>query len=164
MKQKAAVSPAVVTFDGGGDMLVNVLNHTFDIGIGELQEIRSQLDARKLRVLAIVGDRSDPTQLPGVPTLKEQGIDLSVRKFRGLAGPKGTPAAVIAALESAVPKLLADPAFMRIYTANGLQPGFMPHAKYAAFIPSSAGKRKRSSRRRASSNELDIARCTCSVP
>ena len=133
LKQKAAVSPAVATFDGGGDMLVNVLNHTLDIGIGELQEIRSQLDARKLRVLAIVGD-SRISQLPGVPTVKEQGIDLSVRKFRGLAGPKGTPAAVITALESAVPKLLADATFKKIYVANGLQPGFMPHAEYAAFI------------------------------
>jgi tripartite-type tricarboxylate transporter receptor subunit TctC len=133
LKRKAGVSPAVVTFDGGGDMLINVLNHTLDIGIGELQEIRGQLDARKLRVLAIAGD-DRLKQLPGVPTLKEQGIDLSVRKFRGLAGPKGTPAPVIAALESAVPKLLSDPAFVRIYTANGLQPGYMPHAEYTAFI------------------------------
>ena len=133
LKRKAAVSPAVVTFDGGGDMLINVLNHTLDAGIGELQEIRGQLDARKLRVLAIAGD-ARLQQLPGVPTLKEQGIDLSVRKFRGLAGSKGTPASVIAALESAVPKLLSDPAFVRIYTANGLQPGFMPHAEYTTFI------------------------------
>ena len=133
LKRRAAVSAAVVTFDGGGDLLINVLNHTLDIGIGELQEIRGQLDARKLRVLAIAGD-DRLKQLPGVPTLKEQGIDLSVRKFRGLAGPKGTPAPVIAALESAVPKLLSDPAFVRIYAANGLQPGFMPHAEYTAFI------------------------------
>jgi putative tricarboxylic transport membrane protein len=133
LKRTAAVSPAIVTFDGGGDMLINVLNHTLDIGIGELQEIRGQLDARKLRVLAIAGD-DRLKHLPGVPTLKEQNIDLSVRKFRGLAGPKGTPAPVIAALESAVPKLLSDPAFVRIYTANGLQPGFMPHAQYIAFI------------------------------
>jgi tripartite-type tricarboxylate transporter receptor subunit TctC len=133
LKRRAGVSPAVVTFDGGGDMLINVLNHTLDVGIGELQEIRGQLDARKLRVLAVAGDQRLP-QLPGVPTLKEQGIDLSVRKFRGLAGPKGTPAPVVAALESAVPKLLSDPAFVRIYTANGLQPGFMPRAEYAAFI------------------------------
>jgi tripartite-type tricarboxylate transporter receptor subunit TctC len=133
LKRKAAVSPAVVTFDGGGDMLINVLNHTLDIGIGELQEIRGQLDARKLRVLAIAGD-DRLKHLPGVPTLKEQSLDLSVRKFRGLAGPKGTPAPVVAALESAVPKLLSDPAFVRIYTANGLQPGFMPHAEYTAFI------------------------------
>ena len=84
------MAPAVTTFEGGGDMLINVLNHTLDMGIGELQEIRGQLDAGKLRLLAVVGDERLP-QLPDLPTVKEQGIDLSVRKFRGLAGPKGTP-------------------------------------------------------------------------
>jgi tripartite-type tricarboxylate transporter receptor subunit TctC len=133
LKRRVTASPAIVTFDGGGDMLINVLNHTLDIGIGELQEIRGQLDARKLRVLAIVGGER-LKQLPGVPTMKEQGIDLSVRKFRGLAGPKGTPSGVIAALESAVPTLLSDPAFSKIYTANGLQAGFMTHAEYKGFI------------------------------
>jgi tripartite-type tricarboxylate transporter receptor subunit TctC len=133
LKQKAGVSAVVATFDGGGDMLVNVLNHTLDMGIGELQEIRGQLDARKLRVLAVVGDTRLP-HMSDVPTVKEQGIDLSVRKFRGLAGPKGTPAAAIAALERAVPQLLSDAKYKQIYTANGLQPGFIPHADYMTFV------------------------------
>lgn len=133
LKQKAAISPVVATFDGGGDMLINVLNHTLDMGIGELQELRGQLDARKLRVLAVVGDARLP-QLPDVPTVKEQGIDLSVRKFRGLAGPKSTPPAAIAALEAAVPQLLADPKYKQIYLANGLQPGFIAHTDYVGFI------------------------------
>jgi putative tricarboxylic transport membrane protein len=133
LKQKAGVTPVVATFEGGGDMLVNVLNHTLDMGIGELQEIRGQLDARKVRLLAVVGDARLP-QFPEVPTVKEQGIDLSVRKFRGLAGPKGTPPQVIAALEAAVPKLLADPKYKQVYTANSLQPGYMPHAEYGRFM------------------------------
>ncbi len=133
LKQKAGVAPAVATFEGGGDMLINVLNHTLDMGIGELQEIRAQLGAGKLRVLAVVGDQRLP-QLPNVKTVKEQGIDLSVRKFRGLAGPKGTPPAAIAALEAAVPKLLADPKYVAAYTSNSLLPGFIPHTAYVTFM------------------------------
>ncbi|MEQ1759258.1 MAG: tripartite tricarboxylate transporter substrate binding protein [Vicinamibacterales bacterium] len=133
LKQRAGVNPAIATFEGGGDMLINVLNQTLDMGIGELQELRPQLDARRLRVLAIVGDSALPA-LPGVKTVKEQGIDLSVRKFRGLAGPKNTPPAVIAALEAAIPKLLADPQYKAVYTANSLQPGFLPHAEYVRFM------------------------------
>ena len=133
LKQKAGVTPAVATFEGGGDMLINVLNHTLDMGIGELQEIAAQLDARKIRLLAVVGD-SRLSRFPEVKTVKEQGIDLSVRKFRGLAGPKGTPPAVIAAWEAAVRKLLDDPAYKKLYTTNGLLPGFMPHAEYVRFV------------------------------
>ena len=133
LKQKAGVSAAVTTFEGGGDMLINVLNHTLDMGVGELQELRSQLDAGNLRLLAVVGD-DRLAQFPDVQTVKEQGIDLAVRKFRGLAGPKGLSADVIAAWEAAIPTLLDDPEYRTLYTENGLQPGFMPHAEYVRFM------------------------------
>ncbi len=133
LKQKAGVSPVIATFEGGGDMLINVLNHTLDMGVGELQEISAQLDARKLRLLGVAGDARMP-QYPDVKTVREQGIDLSVRKFRGLAGPKGTSREVIAAWDAAVPKLLADPKYKALYTRNGLQPGFIPHAEYIKFM------------------------------
>jgi putative tricarboxylic transport membrane protein len=133
VKQRAGVAPIVATFEGGGDLLINVLNHTLDMGIGELQELRAQIDARKVRLLAVVGDARLP-QLPDVPTAREQGVDVAVRKFRGLAGPKGVSREVVAAWDAAIPKLLADPAYKRIYTRNGLQPGFVPHADYARFI------------------------------
>ena len=131
VKQRAGVTPIVATFEGGGDLLVSVLNHTLDIGIGELQELRAQIDARKVRLLAVVGDARLP-QFPDVPTAKEQGVDVSVRKFRGLAGPKGAPREVVAAWDAAIPKLLADPAYKRIYTRNGLQPGFVPARRLRA--------------------------------
>lgn len=133
LKQKAGVTAAVTTFEGGGDMLINVLNHTLDMGVGELQELRSQLDAGRLRLLAVVGD-DRLERFPDVPTVREQGIDLAVRKFRGLAGPKGMPADVIAAWETAIPMLLADPEYRKLYTENSLQPGFMPHAEYVRFM------------------------------
>jgi tripartite-type tricarboxylate transporter receptor subunit TctC len=133
LKQRAKVTPVVATFEGGGDMLINVLNHTLDMGIGELQEIRAQLDAGRVRILAVAGD-DRLSQYPDVRTVKEHGIDLSVRKFRGIAGPKGTPPAVIAAWEAAIPKLLADPSYQRIYTKNNLLPGFIPHAEYVKFM------------------------------
>jgi putative tricarboxylic transport membrane protein len=133
VKQRAGVTPIVATFEGGGDLLVNVLNHTLDMGIGELQELRAQLDARKVRLLAVVGD-SRLAQYPDVPTAKEQRVDVSVRKFRGLAGPKGTPPAVVAAWEAAIPRLLGDAAYTKVYTRNGLEPGFIPHAAYGRFI------------------------------
>jgi tripartite-type tricarboxylate transporter receptor subunit TctC len=133
LKQKAGVNPAIATFEGGGDMLINVLNHTLDMGIGELQEMRGQLDAGKLRLLGVVGDDRLP-QFPQLQTVKEEGIDLSVRKFRGLAGPKGTPPAIITAWEAAVRALLDDPEYKKIYTDDNLQPGFIPHAEYVAFM------------------------------
>ncbi len=133
MKSVTGVRAAVVTFEGGGDMQINVLNRTLDIGIGELGEIKPQLEVGKLRVLAVMGDNRIE-QLPDVPTAREQGVDVSVRKFRGLAAPKGTPADVVAAWETGIQKVLADPVYKKIYIGNGLQPAFIAHNEYGAFI------------------------------
>jgi tripartite-type tricarboxylate transporter receptor subunit TctC len=127
------VNPAIATFEGGGDMLINVLNHTLDMGVGELQEMRGQLDAGKIRLLGVVGEER-MAQFPDVQTVKEQGIDLSVRKFRGLAGPKGLPRDLITRWETAVRTLLDDPEYKKLYLADGLQPGFMAHDEYVAFM------------------------------
>ncbi len=133
LKAKAGVKPAIATFEGGGEMMINVLNHTLDIGVGEVQELKAQLEAGKVRLLAVVG-KSRLAQFPNLPTLREQGIDLAVVKFRGLAGPKGTPKEVIAAWEAAIPKLLADPKYKELYLKNNLEAGFIPHAEYVKFM------------------------------
>lgn len=133
IKQKTGVNASIVTFEGGGDMQINVLNHTLDIGVGEIGEIRPQLEAKKLKILAVVGE-NHLTLFPDVKTAKEQGVDVSAVKFRGLAGPKDTPPEVIAAWEAAIPKLLDDPKYKQIYIENGLQPSFMKHDDYVAFI------------------------------
>ena len=41
---------------------------------------------------------------------------------------------MIAALVSAIPRLLADPAYKKIYTANSLQPGYLAHTEYVTFM------------------------------
>jgi tripartite-type tricarboxylate transporter receptor subunit TctC len=86
-----------------------------------------------LRLLAVVGDKRLDL-FPDLKTAKEQGVDVSVVKFRGLAGPKNTPAAVVSAWEAAIPKLLEDPKYKKIYSENNLEPGFIKHDEYVQFM------------------------------
>src|SRR5579871_6104136 len=108
LKTAAKVNAAIVTHNGGGDMMINVLNGTLDMGVGEIDEIRAQLDGRKVRVLATFNPSRLPA-FPAVPTVSELGYHVVVSKFRGLAGPKGLPPAVIRIWEQAIQKVLADP-------------------------------------------------------
>jgi len=133
LKQASGVSAAVVSHEGGGDMLINVLNGTLDIGIGEVQEIRSQLEGKKVRILATFNAERLP-DFPDVPTVKESGFDVVLKKFRGLAGAKGVPAEIVAAWEKAVPQLLNDPEYKKVYGAESLVSDFVPHAAYVKFI------------------------------
>lgn len=133
LKAAAGVDTAIVTHEGGGDMMINVLNGTLDMGVGEIQELKGQIEAGEIILLASLTDeRIDG--FPDIPTVKESGYDVAVRKFRGLAGPKGLPADVIAAWETAVPKLLELPEYKALYEPNSLRAAFIPHAEYQAFI------------------------------
>ena len=126
LKRKMGVDAAVATHEGGGQMMINVLNGTLDIGVGEIQEIRAQLDAGKVRIMAALTDKR-LEKFPAVSTAKEQGVDLTVTKFRGLAGPKGLPKNVIAAWEAGVKKILASPAYKEEYEKENLIANFMGH-------------------------------------
>jgi putative tricarboxylic transport membrane protein len=133
LKQASGVQAAIVSHEGGGDMMINVLNGTLDFGVGEIQEIRSQLEAKKVRILATFNADRLP-DFPDVPTVKESGYDVVLKKFRGLAGPKGLPADIVAAWEKAVPQVLADPDYKKVYGTESLVPDFVPHAAYVTFV------------------------------
>jgi putative tricarboxylic transport membrane protein len=133
MSRLLGVKAAVVPHEGGGDMMINVLNGTLDIGMGEVQEVQSQLEAGKIRLLASLTDKRLET-LPNLPTAKEQGVNLSVHKFRGLAGPKGVSPEATAALEAGLKKVLADPAYKKVYLKDNLIPNPLGHQQAVAFV------------------------------
>jgi len=141
LKKLTGVNASVVTSEGGGETMINVLNGTLDIAIGELQELRSQLEGKQVRVLAVLADEPLP-QLPEVPTARDSGVDLVVRKFRGLAGPKGFSEDVAAIWDAAIPKVLADPEYKAQYEAAGLVPAFIAHKEYVSFVGSFAEEQK----------------------
>ena len=133
LKNAAKVNAAVVSHEGGGDLMINVLNGTLDAGVGEIQELRAQLAGKKVRLIgSFTAQRL--ADFPDLPTVKEQGFDVVVHKFRGLAGPKGLPADVIAVWEKALPQLLADPEYKKVYAQESLIVDFRGSAQAAELI------------------------------
>ncbi len=114
---------AVVPHEGGGDMMINVLNGSLDLGTGEIQEILPQLQAGRVRLLGVFDDNRIE-RYPDVPTAREQGFDVSVTKFRGLAAPKGLPPAIVQAWEQSVQKVLAKPEYRKLYETDNLIPAY----------------------------------------
>lgn len=133
LQEISAADVKIVSFEGGGDLMLSVLNGTLDIGAGEVAEISSQLDAGQVRILAFFTEQR-LAKYPDVPTAVEQGINLSLSKFRGLTGPKGLPAGVIRAWEAAIPKLLENPEYRKLYEANCLMPAFMGQKTFQAYV------------------------------
>jgi putative tricarboxylic transport membrane protein len=133
LKIAAKVNAAVVSHNGGADMMINVLNGTLDMGVGETEEIRAQLEGKKIRLLATFNDQRLPAY-PDVPTAKELGYNVVLPKFRGLAAPKGLPPAIVKIWEDAAQRILADPEYKVIYERDILLPNFLAHDNYGQFI------------------------------
>ena len=79
----------------------------------------------------------NPMRIPGypaLPTVTELGYPVVMQKFRGLAGPKGLPPAIIKTWEDVARKILADPEYKKSYSEENLVPNFMVHDQYAPFI------------------------------
>ncbi len=120
----AGVKAAIVPHDGGGDQMIGVLNGTYDIGIGEMQELNAQLEAGKIRLLASLTE-ARLAGLPQLPTAREQGFNVVVTKFRGLAGPKGMSDELAKTWEEALRRALELPAYKAAYTKENLIPLLM---------------------------------------
>jgi tripartite-type tricarboxylate transporter receptor subunit TctC len=121
LARAGGVKVPIVSHEGGADQMIGVLNGTYDIGIGEIQELQGQLEAGKIRLLATLSEKR-LAGLPQLQTAKEQGFDVVIRKFRGIAAPKGLPDSVAKTWEDAVRKVLEIPAYKAEYTKDSLTP------------------------------------------
>ena len=132
LARTTGVKAPIISHDGGGDQMIGVLNGTYDIGIGEIQELRGQLEAGKIRLLAVLTEKR-LDGLPQLATAKEQGFNVVVTKFRGIAGPKGVSDEVAKAWEDALRKALDTPAYKAAYTKENLIPMLMGRAEARKF-------------------------------
>jgi tripartite-type tricarboxylate transporter receptor subunit TctC len=93
-----------------------IADATKDLLGGQLQAMTASIPAalplaaeKRVRVLAVTGEKRIP-QLPDVPSWQEQGVaNANVVNYWGIVAPAGTPRDVVAALNGAVQKVLAQP-------------------------------------------------------
>ena len=132
LARSTGVKAPIISHEGGGDQMIGVLNGTYDIGIGEIQELKAQLEAGKIRLLAVLNEKR-LDGLPNLATAKEQGFNVVVTKFRGIAAPKGVSDELARAWEDALRKALDNPAYKASYTRENLIPALMGRAEARKF-------------------------------
>lgn len=109
LEDKAGVKFNHVPYQGAAPGVVALLGGHIDAVAVSPGEVAAHVQGGKLKMLAVMADQRLKA-FDKVPTLKERKIDLSIGTWRGLALPKGTPAAVVDTLRSATRKAAEDPA------------------------------------------------------
>src|SRR4051812_6458238 len=87
----------------------------------------------QVRLLAALIPNRDPA-LAEVPTAREQGIDVSLEAWRGIAVPRGTPRGAIGALEQAIRRTVESSEFQKGAESLGVRPAFLPAAQFSDLV------------------------------
>jgi putative tricarboxylic transport membrane protein len=97
--------PKYVAYSGGGEAQQSILSGSVDAGISAISEWADQVEAGKMRVLAV--STAQPLKVAGkeVKTLKDQGLDVEITNWRGVVAPPGIKPADRDAAIAAMKKL-----------------------------------------------------------
>jgi tripartite-type tricarboxylate transporter receptor subunit TctC len=132
VEQAAGLKFKYVSYEGTAPRMNALLGGHIDLAESNLTQ-KGKADAGQLKFLAIASDKRHP-EVPGVPTLKELGIDVEYAVNRGLLAPKGTPADALAKLRSACAVAAKDPGFPAQMKKHGTLVRFLDHKAYGDFL------------------------------
>jgi putative tricarboxylic transport membrane protein len=128
--------PKYVAYSGGGEATQSILSGSVDAGVSGVSEFADQVEAGKMRVLAV--STAQPLQVGGkeAKTLKQQGLNVEITNWRGVVGPPDIkPADRDAAIE-AITKLHDSPEWKAALKKNGWTDFFKPGDEFQSYIDS----------------------------
>jgi tripartite-type tricarboxylate transporter receptor subunit TctC len=132
IEKAAKIKFKYVSYEGLAPRMNAILGGHIDLTDSNLTQ-KAKVDAGQLRFIAIATEKRSP-EVPNVPTLKELGVDVVFSVERGIVAPKGTPADVLAKLESACAQAVKEPAFAESMKKQGTDVRYLDRKAYAEFM------------------------------
>lgn len=117
------------SYKSGAETVTALLSGQVDVIVQNPSDIVQHVKSGKMRFLASASPMRWK-ELPEVPTLKEQGFDVEIDSWIGLAVPKGTPAAIRAKLETVAMTAAKSEALASVLETAGVDPAALTGADY----------------------------------
>lgn len=131
--KKAGLEVLYVPFKGGSERASAIAGGHIDLDFDIVAPMRPLMEAGKLRVLAVAADERVDLY-PQIPTFKEQGVDLTIYSWHGVFAPKGTPAPVLATIDTRLQRISQNPKFLADMEKLLLGVRYMGRRDFAAFF------------------------------
>jgi len=124
-----------IPFAGGGEANAAILGGHVTAGVGGYAEMAAQIKSGRMRVLGISSDKRLP-DVPAVPTLKEQGVNVEIFNWRGVFGGPGLSEAQRQALTKTVADAVKSPAWREALKRNDWSNVFLSGNEFKAYVDS----------------------------
>jgi tripartite-type tricarboxylate transporter receptor subunit TctC len=139
-KTVAAVDIQHVPYKGSAPAVIDLIGGQIQIMFDPLQSVLSNVQAGKLRALAI-SSKTRSAALPAVPTIAESGYDgFETTAWWGVFGPAGMPKAVTATLASEIERIVRSDEFRGRLEPLGVIPSVISGDAFSKFQQSELAK------------------------
>jgi len=132
IEKAAGIKFKYVSYEGLAPRMNAILGGHVDLTDSNMTQ-KGKVEAGQLKFLAIATEKRSP-EMPNVPTLKELGVNVVYDVNRGIMTPRGTPADVIAKLESSCAAAAKDPAFAQAMKLQATDVRYMGRKQYAEWL------------------------------
>ena len=119
-----------VASKGGGDQVANIVGGHVTAGIAGLGEFAEHIKGGRMRALAV----SAAAKEEGIPSLKEQGVDVVLGNWRGVFGAPAITTAQRDALVAAVKTATESSSWKDTLAKYGWDSVFLPGDQYKTFV------------------------------
>jgi len=131
----AGIKMTHIPYKGIAPGVVALISGEVDAIIASSPAVMTQVKAGKARAIAVSSLKPTAT-VPGLPAIAESGVPgFSYENWWGLFAPAGTPANVVAALNTGVNKVLAGPDMKQLLEREGAEAAPMSVAQLADLLP-----------------------------
>jgi tripartite-type tricarboxylate transporter receptor subunit TctC len=133
----------LVHLEGGAAQFKEIMAGNIDVAFDNVGSIVKRVQSGEVRALAVMDDVRSKF-LPDVPTMKELGFPTVMsNSTRGIAGPKGMPAPLVAKLQDVLKKAMEDPDHVKKLEDQGLAIKIMVGDQYGKYFAETHEKAKK---------------------
>jgi putative tricarboxylic transport membrane protein len=125
-----------VAHAGGGEAIAAILSGSVDAGVSGVSEFADQVEAGKMRVLAVSGQEAVDVGGTKAPTLEQEGFDVVMTNWRGIVAPPGLSDAERENVVSFVDKVRATPTWKESVQRLGWTEVAKSGANFDSFLES----------------------------
>jgi tripartite-type tricarboxylate transporter receptor subunit TctC len=136
LQSLAKVDFLIVQYKGAGPALTDLLGGHVQIGNYAMPIVLPHIKSGRLRALRVATPRCS-VLMPEMPTIAKSGVPgFEVRTWYAVLSSRGTPAAIVKALNAKLRKIIEDDEIQKLTAAQGLESFLAPPEEFEKFIKS----------------------------
>jgi tripartite-type tricarboxylate transporter receptor subunit TctC len=118
-KAAGGIPYTIVPFEGGGDIVTNLMGGDIEVGLLNYAEAESQLSSGEFKPLASLAEER-VSALPDTPTAIEQGVDAEASTIRGFVTLDCVPEDRLATLEEGLLEAMEHSVYQSYIEGSGM--------------------------------------------